>query len=357
MEKRILQCEKGEAGNTMQCKQKRYHFIINPVASSGKAVHIWNKVERILKEEGILYWAHILQNPAEAEMLVRNLTGEYREESKITSLHNIEEAAAAQEVQDCHLVVLGGDGTLNAVLNGIASFEHTILSCIRTGSGNDFARNMGIHKDAEKALHGILHHTKEFLLDYGIAGYLPEHNPEERKEGMQNKRFLISSGAGYDADICEEVSRSRLKEWLNKIYIGKLVYVAIGVKQIFTRKTADAVVYMDEKEPIPVSNLFFAVSMIHEREGGGVPFCPDADATDGLLDICLVRNMPKWKLLLAVAMVYAKKHVLFRNVTLYRCKKIIIQPQKPQWLHLDGETPCKTEYVTMECRKGLRFLM
>ena len=341
----------------MPLKQKRYHFIINPAASSGRAMHIWSKVERILKEEKILYEAHILQNPAEAEALVRNLTGEYRKEKKTIGLHNIEEAAAAQEVQDCHLVVLGGDGTLNAVLNGIVSFERTILSCIRTGSGNDFARNMGIHKDVGKALYGILHHTKEILLDYGIAGYSSENSPEERKQETQNKRFVISSGVGYDADICEEVSRSRLKERLNRIHIGKLVYVAIGMKQIFTRKTADAVVYLDEKEPVIVSNLFFAVSMIHEREGGGVPFCPDADAADGLLDICLVRNMPKWKLLLAVAMVYAKKHVLFRNVTLYRCKKIKIQTQKPQWLHLDGETPCKTEYVTMECKKGLRFLM
>lgn len=336
---------------------KQYHFIINPAASSGKGMHIWNKVECILQKEQILYEAHILQNAAEAESLVRNLTGRSNAYSEISGLHNINEAAATEEIQECHIVVLGGDGTLNAVLNGIESFEYTILSCIRTGSGNDFAGNMGISKDIVQALHGILHHKEEVLLDYGVITYRSENAVSQSGETLQSRRFIISSGIGYDADICEEVSRSRLKEYLNKVHLGKLVYVAIGIKQIFTRKSKEAVICMDDGEQLSVSGLFFIVSMIHEKEGGGVPFCPDADATDGQLDICLVKNMPKWKLLLAVILVYAKKHILFRNITLQRCKEIIIRTEVAQWFHMDGETPCQIKEARMECRSGLRFLM
>lgn len=334
-----------------------YHFIINPASSSGKGLRIWNRVEVILKEEKIRYKAHILQNAEEVTKLVGKLTDTGLSQTESISLHNVDLVAESQEVQECHLVVLGGDGTLNAVLNGIRSFEHTLLSCIRTGSGNDFARNMGIDKDIRQALYGILYHKEEIVLDYGEITYQLDGGMAEHGQLPQTRRFIISSGIGYDADICEEVSRSRLKKTLNKIHLGKLVYVAIGVKQIFTRKVTGSVVYMDETKAVSVPDLFFVAGMIHEREGGGIPFCPHADPADGFLDICLVRNMPKWKLLIAVVLVYAKKHYIFQNITEHRCKKIKIKTEKPQWFHMDGETPCRAAEVTWECKQGLRFLL
>lgn len=331
-----------------------YHFIINPASSSGKGLRIWNRVEAVLKEEKIVYETHILQNAGEVTQLVAGLTQTELSQEEPASLHNVDEAAATREIQDCHLVVLGGDGTLNAVLNGIQSFEHTVLSCIRTGSGNDFARNMGIGKNTRRALDGILHHKEERILDYGEITY----KAEEGEAGQQQtRRFIISSGVGYDADICEEVSRSRLKKILNKVHLGKLVYVAIGVKQIFTRKTAAAVICMDEGEKFPVPGLFFVVGMIHEKEGGGVPFCPQADPEDGLLAVCLVKDMPKWKLLLAVMLVYVKKHFIFQSITEHMCRRISISVEQPQWFHMDGETPCRITEAVLECKSGLRFRM
>lgn len=346
-----------------------YHFIINPSASSGKGKTVWKRVESILQKENIIYKAHILQSAREVTELVRSQT--------------------SADGEDCHFVILGGDGTLNAVLNGIADFEHTVLSCIRTGSGNDFARNMGITKDIEKELLGILYHPQEILLDYGEMTYEPAEDnwscveekapiQNERKtdEGqkLQKRRFIISGGIGYDADICEEVGRSKLKKALNRIYLGKLVYVAIGVKQIFTRKCSGAELRMEsvsEQNPkkarmkeyenrqreirIHVPALFFIVGMIHEREGGGVPFCPNADPSDGYFDICLVKNMPKWKLLLAVILVYGKQHLRFRNITGYRCRRYEVWTDTPQWVHMDGETPCRICYLAVECKQGLRF--
>lgn len=336
-----------------------YHFIVNPASSSGKGLRVWSGVEAVLKEEKIAYEAHILQNAGEVTELVAALTQTELSQSELSqaeavSLHNVDEAAAAREIQDCHLVVLGGDGTLNAVLNGIRSFEHTVLSCIRTGSGNDFARNMGISKNTRQALDGILHHKEERTLDYGEVTY----RAEESVAGQpQTRRFIISSGVGYDADICEEVSRSRLKTILNKVHLGKLVYVAIGVKQIFTRRAAPAVICMDDGEKLSVPGLFFVVGMIHEREGGGVPFCPQADPADGMLNICLVKDMPKWKLLLAVMLVYVKKHFVFRSITAHTCRKISVGVEQPQWFHMDGETPCRITEAVLECKSGLRFRM
>lgn len=316
----------------MDTKEKMYHFIVNTTASSGAASGTWETVRKILSEENIAYKVYFPENRDNTVDLTRKLTGNSDEE--------------------CHLVVLGGDGTLNAVLQGIESFERTKLSCICTGSGNDFAGNMHITKDAGKALNGILHHPEESVMDYGELFWQKD---TDGKEGR--RRFLISSGIGYDADICEEVSRSRLKHALNRVHMGKLVYVMVGIKQIFTRHCRRAVIKIDDRESIRVSGLFFAVGMIHACEGGGVPFCPSADPADGLLEICIVRDMPKWKLLLAVMLVYLKKHYLFREVTGCRGRMITITTEKPEWFHMDGETPCKVRRLTLKCRKGLRVVM
>lgn len=322
-----------------------YHFIMNPKASSGKGMKAWKKIEEILKEENVEYDAHVLKSAQETTELVRKLTGG---EGCVAAKKCIKKADLLErEVQDCHIIVLGGDGTINAVLNGIVDFEHTILSCIRTGSGNDFARNVGVTKDVKKAMYHLLHSAEQLTLDYGEAVYVTEF-------GTRTHRFAISNGVGYDADICEEVGRSRLKKILNWAKLGKLVYVAIGIKQIFTRKNSGAVVTLDDKE-IKVHSLFFVVGMIHEKEGGGVPFCPNADATDGLLDVCLVKQMPKLKLLLAVIMVYMKQHYRFRDITAHRCKKMSVELETPQWFHMDGETSTKIQKLQLECHSGLRF--
>ena len=302
-----------------------FEILINPGASSGRGMRVWRKVKRELDARGVPYRKHVLKAPGEATLLVRNLTTNLKE--------------------DCHLLVLGGDGTLNEVLNGIRDFRHTILSCIRTGSGNDFAANVGVEKDPLKALSQLLDHPMEAGLDYGLI----------RADEQEPRRFLISCGMGYDADICEEVSRSRLKRILNKVGLGKLVYLMVGIKQIFTRAETDAELYLDNQKPIRIRKLFFVVGMQHPCEGGGVPFCPDADPTDGWMDLCVVRDMPRWKLMLAVAMVYLKKHLLFRNISCHRCKTMRLVAEKPQWVHLDGETPYQAKEVLWVSKGKVRF--
>ena len=318
-----------------------YHFIMNPSASSGKGMNVWKQIQEILDKEQVVYEQHVLKSAKETTLFVRELT-------KLSENENAEMVNQSRGSEDVHIVVLGGDGTINTVLNGIEDFSRTILSCIRTGSGNDFARNVGITKDVKEAINHLLHEPEEQCLDYGIVKY-------ETDGKRKKRRFVISSGVGYDADICEEVSRSVLKKRLNRIRLGKMVYLAIGVKQIFSREVTGAVIRMDDNIEIKIPELFFVVGMIHEREGGGVPFCPKADATDGKLDVCLVQNMPRWKLLLAVMLVYIKKHYIFKKITEHQCQSMSIELEKPQWFHMDGETPCRVQKLELQCQSGLRF--
>lgn len=314
-----------------------YQVIVNPTSSSGKGMEAWNKIKEILDRRHVTYEVHVLREPGEATDIARKLTAYCGD--------------AQRDTDTVKLLVIGGDGTLNEVLNGIQDLEHTTLSCIQTGSGNDFARNMHLEKDVERAIMHLLTHPEEIDLDYGEV----TTNRGDNSESLTT-RFLISSGVGYDANICEEVSRSRLKPVLNKIHLGKLVYVMIGVKQIFAKKTVRAKLYLDDAPMIKLPDLFFVVGMNHMYEGGGIPFCPKADPTDGMLDVCLVKGMSKIKLLLAVVLVYFKKHLLFKDITNHRCKRMRLVTETPQWTHMDGETPYQVSEIIWESKRKLRFV-
>lgn len=309
---------------------KTYHFIVNTHSGSDKGKTIWGNILPFIKKQQIDYKIYLPDSADDTTLLVSRLTGSLNE--------------------DIHIVVVGGDGTINAVLQGIVDFEHTLLSCIRIGSGNDFARNMNIPKSYEENILHLLNSPKEYKLDYGEATYITT-------SGEKNtKRFIISSGIGYDAAICEEVGRSKLKQLLNKLHLGRLVYVCIGVKQIFEKKVVKAYLQLDNEKTRKIDKMFFTVGMIHSQEGGGVPFCPHANPTDGMFHVCLVQDMPKWKLLLAVCLVYFKKHLLFKKITEHKCKNLRIKTKEAMWFHMDGETPCQTKELHLSCKQGLRFV-
>lgn len=325
-----------------------YQVIVNPTSSSGKGMEAWKKIKAILDRRNAAYKVHVLQKPGEATAVVRKLTAGHNMDMAETAAMDESIETVLENEEDTNILVIGGDGTLNEVLNGIRDFEHTTLSCIQTGSGNDFARNMHLEKNAEQAITHLLEQPEEIALDYGEV---TTNHP-----GSGAKRFLISSGVGYDANICEEVSRSRLKAVLNKIHLGKLVYVLIGVKQIFAKKTVRAKLYLDDAPVMKLPELFFVVGMNHMYEGGGIPFCPNADPTDGKLDVCFVKGMSRLKLLFAVVLVYFKKHLLFKDITNHRCKKMRLVTETPQWIHMDGETPYQVSEVTWESKGKLRFV-
>lgn len=310
-----------------------YHFIVNPNASSGKGRKAWSEAEQILKAEGVSYTVHFPEDPEESEALVRSLT-------------------STEGPEECHLVVVGGDGTLNTVLQGINRFDTTKLSLLRMGSANDFAEDMKLSGDISEALRHLLREPEEITLDYGVMTCRRLRRQEETIE----RRFLISSGIGFDADICAGILRSPLKNILNRLSLGRMTYLLEGLRLLFFRKSTRASILIEGEEPLYVDRLFMAVGMIHRFEGGGVPFCPDADPRDGLLDICLVEKMPKWKLLLAVLLVYRRKHTMLKGVKLCRGRKVTVITERSQWFHMDGETSFRVRKLDLECRSGLRFI-
>lgn len=297
-----------------------YHFIINSNSRSGKGIKIWSIVKEQLDKKNIDYICYFTCYKNHAI----TITKEICENNK--GIKNI--------------VVLGGDGTVNEVINGIETFEDVILGYIPTGSSNDLARSLKLSKDPLSRLERILYPTHFDFLD---IGNIKLTNTEERK-------FVVSTGIGFDAAVCEETFRSKLKKVLNKIGLGKLTYIIIAVKQILTSPLVDASVQADEKV-MYFKKALLITSMIHKYEGGGVKICPSADPRDGKLTVCVVHGLSRLKALCLMPTLTIGKHTSFKGVDTFHCKQLSVQLETPSHVHVDGEYPGLYKDLKITCSK------
>ena len=144
---------------------------------------------------------------------------------------------------------------------------------------------------------------------------------------------------------------------MNRLKLGKLTYLGIALKQLIAAKPISCELSLDGGAPIYVNRFLFIASMIRRYEGGGFKFCPDADAEDGLLDLCFVGNLPKLLILIALPTAFFGKHYLFPHITHYRASRVEIKTSAPLWVHTDGVVHLKSDHIYLSCEKQkLRLL-
>lgn len=296
-----------------------YHFIINPKSSSGKGIRYWWIVKAMLDESNISYtetFTNYMGHATEiAEEICTNKSG----------------------IKD--IIVLGGDGTMNEVINGIPDFKEVLLGYIPSGSSNDLARSLKIPKDPFIALQNILKPKNFKYLDLGRITF-PDTDIKPRK-------FTCSSGIGYDANVCHEVQQSPLKKSLNRFGAGKFVYLAIAIKQIITVKPVDGTVVVDGQKKNTYRKILLVSNMIHKYEGGGLKMAPKADPTDGMLSVCLVHGINRFKMITLLPTIILGQHVNFKGVETFHCKTIDIKLDQEMAVHTDGEVPTVCSHITV----------
>lgn len=302
-----------------------FHIIINTASKSGKGHSPWKDLKEVLDAHGATYEVHATGKKGDATEYARMLTG------------------TGEKIK---LLVCGGDGTLNEVLQGIENFENTSLYYVPTGSGNDFARDFKGKGSPVKRLNRILENPVEQLIDVGVADIVTD--AEEKKQ----YRFGVSCGIGFDAAVCEKVEHSRAKAVLNKIGLGKVVYLVVAIGQILSSKKVACRVTIGKNEIETYRKLLFATGMMHRYEGGGFMFCPKADGADGLADLCAVHDISKAKVLSILPTAFKGKHVLFhKNVRTACSESFLVEVDEPMFFHTDGEVQAKAKSVRVSCLK------
>lgn len=297
-----------------------YHFIVNPCSCTGKAAKVWAELEQVLKQRNVEYRAYFTERPGHATELSASI--------------------CAENPGEKHIIMVGGDGTANEVINGLSDYSNIILGCIPTGSGNDLIRGLGLPTDSLKVLDRILAGQNIRPVDHGVIQYF---------DGTPDKRFDVSSGFGYDADVCFEVQVTPLKSILNRLGLGKLCYYIIAAKQIFALKSKPATLVIDDKETLHYDRLLLCASMVQPYEGGGLKLAPSADNADRKLTLCMVHDISRLKLFLVLPSVLISRHTGIKGVEILDCDSIEIISPDARSIHADGEPSGTKNHVRLSC--------
>lgn len=289
-----------------------YHILVNPGSRSGLGRKQWRELKKLLDLAKITYIVHFSKSEKELLQYTRSITDPQ------IYIHNR---------VPVRIIVLGGDGTLNCVLNGIADLEHTIIHYLPTGTSNDFARALGITSGPARTVSALRKGNPVRQTDIGIASY-----------GHTKRRFAVSSGIGYDAVVCHEIAHAPAKKLFNRLGLGRISYLMVALWQFIFLKPVSADLYLDDKPALHFDRLYFSTFMQLPYEGGGFKLCPRADSADNMLDICVVADIPKWKALPIFPMALKGTHTDYNGIRMYRAKKVRIVTSRPLCVHTDGET-------------------
>lgn len=311
------------------------YFIVNPKAASGRSLKKWEALERLIRKKDVVYQVYMTEGQGHATKIAAALTaGEERSVEKT-------------------LAVLGGDGTLNEVLQGLHLQANVKLAYIPAGSANDFSKSLGLPASPKKALAYILDGESPCrMLDYGMitcasAGQAPFY-----------RRFLVSSGLGFDAAVCRDINRSQVKRLCNRLRIGRFAYIMVGLWQILIHRRCRGELVLDGGRRIPLQRISFISAHILPCEGGGFRFAPEADPQDGLLSLCVVSGVSKLGLIpILVSALFGNRH-LPKGAENFQCREAEVFLRESLPAHTDGEAFDNMKEAHFRCEsKKLRLIV
>lgn len=304
-----------------------YYFIVNENGKSGYGRREWRDIKDELFLRDIPHKAYLTESPGHAKKIAQ----------KISELNE----------DDITIVVLGGDGTLNEVINGITDFDKVRVGLIPLGSANDFAKGIGIPLNPIDALNLILDTDGSVSIDIGKTTY----DDNERY-------FAISSGVGLDALVCKKVENSKLKSALNKVGAGDKSYAIITVQSFVSMETTNVTVEYEDGNVDSFDKLIFLAGMNMPAEGGGVKMAPEAKPDSGHLTMVCGYDRTKIQAPVSMAKLLMGKHQDSKEFAIKDFSKITIKSESPLALHTDGEYLGVYSEVKMECLPGkLRFIV
>jgi len=274
-------------------------LIINLTAGGGKPRPHLKTIFKYLKENGFNFKVNYTSHHGEAIELAQK---------------------AADKGVDL-IVSIGGDGTVNEIVNGIMkSNNNPSLGIIPLGWANDFIKSTGIPSDIIEACK-ILVRGKIKEIDVGIIN--------------EKIYFANICGVGFDAEVAQLANQMKSKH-PNLHILSAFVYVFATIKKLLSPFNYHNVKIKFDGQEIHSKILFIAISN-GKFYGGRFKITPEAILDDGLLEICTVEEMGRLKYLMSIPKVFKGTHESIKGINFYRAKEVVIQSSEPTLAQVSGE--------------------
>ncbi|GAB1442118.1 YegS/Rv2252/BmrU family lipid kinase [Ignavibacteriales bacterium] len=229
--------------------------------------------------------------------------------------------------ENVHLLLAGGDGTYNSIVNLVEPPYKFKISFIPSGSGNDLARYFKLASKAETELKKAILRDTETKMDVWNTTISFEDGTIEKR------KFINTLGVGFDAYV------GTIKE-KKKFLTGIAVYVVSLCQALFSYesvkyqfKSDDNLKYSGDAMFITTGNGIYS--------GGGFKLTPNARVNDGILEICIVDNLSMAKIFRHLPKAITGSHVSIKETTVFNTSSYTMLLDKPAFIHLDGETYSK----------------
>ena len=228
---------------------QRAKVIVNPTSGAKSAQRRWPRIKSLLEDVGLHFDSVLTQEPMQAMELARE---------------------AADQGYDL-VVAVGGDGTINEVVNGLMGPDGKAtadLGVIRTGTANDSARNLDLPTSLLKNCRRLVS-PERTEVDIGIVEFL--------REGQAGQRFFLNdAGAGFDADLMEEAKKTVLPLGPKGPYVGAFLKMAP------TYDPKDFVLDFQDRQEAPRA---YTILVSNGKYAGSILFDPEADLSDGQFEV------------------------------------------------------------------------
>ncbi|HWR23105.1 MAG TPA: diacylglycerol kinase family protein [Feifaniaceae bacterium] len=282
----------------------RLHFIFNPVAGSGASTQAFKQMEALLQAQNIDYSFSRSEYPGHALELTRQ---------------------ALSESHEC-IVAVGGDGTVREVAMEMAGSD-VPMGMFPCGTGNDMVRALHIPRDPEAVLDILLNAVPKWM-DAAEAN---------------GKLFFNVGGFGFDVDVL--VNTARYKKYFKGLtaYMAGLFHSLSRLRLIPVRVTTPETTF--------TCNALLVAACNGTHFGGGMNAAPLADPTDGLLDICVAKDVNRLTILPVLSKFIKGKHLDLPYIQYFKATEITVDAGFALPVQVDGEVVEQTP-VTFRVRPG-----
>ncbi len=280
--------------------------VVNPNAGIGKCGRDWSKISKLLNQHQINYHPVFTESPMHAvDLVVYHIGKGFRK-----------------------IITVGGDGTMNEVVNGIFKQKHLpttdiITGMISVGIGNDWVRTYNIPIDYEKAIK-ILKNETTFLQDAGIIKYHCASNRVKRY-------FVNMAGLGFDGLVAQKTNFDK-----NRGRGNPFIYIKNIFASLFSYKSADVTISVDNNRK---KYRIFSIGIgIGRYNGGGLEQVPSARPDNGVFNITLIKEMSKWSVMISLRRLFNGTIGQHKKVETLAGKHIRIHSKPSILLEADGES-------------------
>ncbi|MCR8744653.1 YegS/Rv2252/BmrU family lipid kinase [Romboutsia lituseburensis] len=215
-----------------------------------------------------------------------------------------------------HLLLAGGDGTLDTVINSMKEFDIDLpIGILPTGTANDFAKALDIPWDIKKAIECIIKSTSE-RIDIGK---------------INNKYFINVASAGMFTDVSQKINPDL------KNYMGKVSYYITGIEEALHMRKFNIRVTSDE---VKYEGDMYLMLVFNGKTAGNINLAYKAEVNDGYLDVIIFKGMPIPKSIPVLISVLRGEHLdqFNENELLYfKTKKVLIECSDDLSTDIDGE--------------------